>query len=85
MEKTNDPAEFMPLYKEIAPLLENNVDTSGTATSFRSKVIQKLLDIGVYEQAIKQSYRALEANGVSDPVDSILTNSVNLWKVAQCL
>lgn len=74
MRKINDPKEFMPLYKEIEPFLENNADTSRTATSFRSSVIQKLLDIGVYGQAIKQSYRALEANGLLETDDSILTN-----------
>nr|WP_299381087.1 hypothetical protein [Allomuricauda sp.] len=75
MKNSNDPKKFMPLYKEIVPFLEQNVDSIGEATSFRSSVVQKLLDIGVYRQAIKQSYRALEANvRPNTKGDSILTN-----------
>lgn len=74
MPKYCDPAEFMPLYKTIFPLFEANADTLPKTAKVRNTIIQKLLDIGVYGQAIRQSYLALEANNISVTDDSIYHN-----------
>jgi hypothetical protein len=74
LPKYCDPAEFMPIYKELVPLFENYSDKLPKTANVRNTVIQKLLDIGVYGQAIRQSYLALEANNISVVDDSIYHN-----------
>lgn len=81
LPKYSDPADFFTIYKEAMPLLESNYDTTLKTAGDRLIFIQKLTDIRVYTQALKQISLALISNHIHNAPDSILFKQLLYGKI----